>query len=338
MPGSMMRDPLTNQNALGYSLPDAVQAADGDIEVREQGFASSSVSDLIRFKNNKIFIYSRNSASLQDEANPPVSDTLQLPSYTAGKRVTEVGTDSNNGIGYTPTNGQPGLSANFEIELMFKSDGNGGPAFKEPMPDAGSMGNSVTYNGSSGKLSFADDHITDTGFADAAVGPDNDSMLGAAVNVPECSLTGSVGAGIFAFKSAPGAVFSITNGSDVFFQAHLPNLTYSAVDNTFTGQLTDLDFKVGQGLGSPWITLGDYVFSPPSGEFDPNRKLLFKYTPQQNMLGLTDSFLQSGTSAGTNLLTPTPEPAMLIVFSLGIAMLIGFRGKFNQLVRKSLDG
>lgn len=178
-----------------------------------------------------------------------------------------------------------------------------------------SGGRSVSYNASLEKLTFANDVMTDTGFA-------GDPVVGANVNVPDLMLVGALGDGNFIFDAGANALFTIEDGVNLFLQAQLPFLTYLVADNLFFGELTDFSFS---SLGSPWIAAMADLFNPASANFDPNRKLWFEYMPQDNMLSLTQFFTQNGASGGTNGIfaaNAIPEPSTLTLFILGLESLL----------------
>src|SRR5713101_6550650 len=75
IPGVIGIDPLTGTNALCYQLPFPV--APGDVLLTESGAQSNVVSDIFRFINNNLYVYS------ERETNdvPPfdLADVLFLP-------------------------------------------------------------------------------------------------------------------------------------------------------------------------------------------------------------------------------------------------------------------
>src|SRR5713101_6389081 len=93
IPGVIGIDPLTGTNALCYQL--GMPTAPGDVLLTEQG--SSQVSDIFRFINNNLYVYSEREPG---ETTFDLADVAFLPPLqpnVAGP-FQEVGVEGNNGF------------------------------------------------------------------------------------------------------------------------------------------------------------------------------------------------------------------------------------------------
>jgi hypothetical protein len=120
IPGVIGIDPLTGQPALVYALPFA--PAPGDILLTESGAQSNVVSDIFRFFQNNLIVYSEREAG---ETNFDLADVLVLPPLqpnVAGP-FQEVGVEGNNGFVWAPPpgSGAPG-DVGFPVQYNFVSD------------------------------------------------------------------------------------------------------------------------------------------------------------------------------------------------------------------------
>jgi hypothetical protein len=113
-------DPLTGTNALCYPLPFA--PAPGDILLTESGAQSNVVSDIFRFFQNNLYVYSEREPG---ETNFDLADVAFLPPLqpnVAGP-FQEVGVEGNNGFVWAPPpgSGAPG-DVGFPVQYNFISD------------------------------------------------------------------------------------------------------------------------------------------------------------------------------------------------------------------------
>jgi hypothetical protein len=225
--------------------------------------------------------------------------------------------DLNNGLRYTPNAlsggfnpGDPGSDPNILLVYDFLSEGDGGEELKYK---AFSKGNSVSFDATDQRLTFANDVITDTGMP-------GDPLVGALVNLPAFSLASIFPNGDFLFNASGSDFLTLTVGGTPFFQAKLTRLVYQTVQNDFVGQLTNFTFDYS--LGSPWILgLADH-FNPSSPFFEQGDKLDFVYQPDANMFSLTNAFTTSGASGGTNGILVVPEPSTLGLAALALMLLL----------------
>ena len=223
------------------------------------------------------------------------------------------------------------LSAASEI-IEFKCPGN---LEKCPPRLVGISGlGSVTYDASLQKLSFAGDHMTETGFPNDPVVTGN-----AAVNIPDTTNAGALPDGNFLFESAPDAFLEVSQGSNVFLRAKMPVLIYQVQENSFLGLLADPLFS---SFGSPWINALAGLLDESSANFDPDLSLYFTFQPSENMLSLTQGFTATGTSGGTDEIfaagpVVVSEPASLSLFGLGMAAFVVL-GQLGARRHRSLIG
>ena len=202
--------------------------------------------------------------------------------------------------------------------VLFMSDPDPVPPPASPPKNQGTSGGSaLNYNAALQTLSFTGHHLIDTGFA-------GDPILNANVNIPQFVLDGSFSDGNFLFESDVSAVFDISQGSNVFMRAHLQYLEYFTQQNSFVGELTDFTFS---SFGSPWIATMVSLFDPTSALFDPNGKLYFTYSPRENLVDLTQSFLSDGVSGGSDAIfsarESVPGPSSLLLLGSGVAGVAG---------------
>jgi len=322
--GALAKDPIDNKTALVYNLPAQVMAHDGDLIVPSTNDEGNVPSDVIRFQGNKLYFFSDlHQPIFPREPAAPSADqgTIGLTLNAPGRdtvSIAEGKDDANNGVMYQPRLAtQPGTAANDLMVYNIKSEGNGGKELDTP-PPVKSMGRSVAFDSSQGKLTFSNDAVTDTGCP-------GDSLVGAAVNLPAFLLVGPPVNGDFFFDSGALDLFSLSVGSSVFLQAHLSMLTYSSANNTFRGLLTGLSLDTT--LGSIWIDDAATYFDPESPLFqgDGSLRFFFTYEPDDNMLGLTQSFSVSGESCGTNGIigAVVPEPSTFCLLGAGLFSAIG---------------
>lgn len=120
IPGAIGIDPLTGTNALIYLLP--FPTAPGDVLLTESGAQSNVVSDIFRFINNSLIVYSEREPG---ETNFDLADVAFLPPLqpnVAGP-FQEVGVEGNNGFIWAPPpgSGAPG-DPGFPVQYNFISD------------------------------------------------------------------------------------------------------------------------------------------------------------------------------------------------------------------------
>ena len=120
IPGFIGIDPLTGTNALCYPLPFA--PAPGDVLLTESGAQSNVVSDIFRFFQNNLYVYSEREPG---ETNFDLADVAFLPPLqpnVAGP-FQEVGVEGNNGFVWAPPpgSGAPG-DVGFPVQYNFISD------------------------------------------------------------------------------------------------------------------------------------------------------------------------------------------------------------------------
>lgn len=118
--GTIGIDPLTGTNALVYLLP--FPTAPGDVLLTESGAQSNVVSDIFRFINNQLIVYSEREIN---ETNFDLADVAFLPPLqpnVAGP-FQEVGVEGNNGFVWAPPpgSGAPG-DPGFPVQYNFISD------------------------------------------------------------------------------------------------------------------------------------------------------------------------------------------------------------------------
>jgi hypothetical protein len=330
-------DPVANDKkarTLAYTLPAAVKATDGDLVLTTKNEPGSSplTSDLVRFQGNKLYYYSDYHVvglksdpefitPLADMYGKTTNNNPPFPAFPVQGRATvmrDEGTnDNNNGVLHQPRGTDPGAGADDIIDYKIISEGTGGKDIVDGKSVESTMGKSVHYNAATRRLTFTNDFVTGTGFLD-------DPLVGASVNAPSYTLLSS-GGGNFLFRASPGDQITITNGSETYFQAHLPDLIYNAATNTFEGLLTD--FSLDPGSGSIWIADTNNLFDPTFDAFDPKRRIGFSVTPDSNFLDLTQSFTIDGNSTGTNLFTPflIPEPSTFVLGSMGLLAMAVWR-------------
>jgi hypothetical protein len=103
-------------------------------------------------------------------------------------------------------------------------------------------------------------------------------------------------------------------------QANAPFLTYLSGSNSFYGQMTSFSFP---GVQSPWVAEMANLLNPSSPNFDPSLQLWLTYQPNDNMLGLTQGFTQSGISDGPDGIfaapVGVPEPNSIVLLVMGIS-------------------
>jgi hypothetical protein len=120
IPGVIGIDPLTGTNALVYILP--FPTAPGDVLLTESGAGSNTVSDIFRFINNQLIVYSERETNdvppfdLADIGLPPLQPNVAGP-------FQEVGVEGNNGFVWAPPpgSGAPG-DPGFPVQYNFISD------------------------------------------------------------------------------------------------------------------------------------------------------------------------------------------------------------------------
>ena|SRR5438445_202577 len=120
IPGVIGIDPLTGTNALCYQL--LFPTAPGDVLLTESGAQSNVVSDLFRFINNNLYVYSERETN---EITADLADVFTLPPlqpFVAGP-FQEVGVEGNNGFVWAPPpgSGAPG-DPGFPVQYNFISD------------------------------------------------------------------------------------------------------------------------------------------------------------------------------------------------------------------------
>ena len=120
IPGVIGIDPLTGTNALCYQL--FFPTAPGDVLLTESGAQSNVVSDIFRFINNNLYVYSEREPG---ETNFDLADVAFLPPRqpnVAGP-FQEVGVEGNNGFVWAPPpgSGAPG-DPGFPVQYNFISD------------------------------------------------------------------------------------------------------------------------------------------------------------------------------------------------------------------------
>ena len=120
IPGFMGIDPLTGLPALVYPLPFA--PAPGDVLLTESGGQSNVVSDIFRFFQNNLIVYSEREPG---ETNFDLADVAAFPPLqpnVAGP-FAEVGPEGNNGFVWAPPpgSGAPG-DVGFPVQYNLVSD------------------------------------------------------------------------------------------------------------------------------------------------------------------------------------------------------------------------
>jgi len=126
IPGVIGIDPLTGQPALCYQFPPSrfpFPIANGDVLLFESGVQSNKVSDIFRFFENNLYVYSE----IEPTDQPPfdladVAVFPQLQPNVAGP-FQEVGVEGNNGFVWAPPSGSgaPG-DVGFPVQYNFISD------------------------------------------------------------------------------------------------------------------------------------------------------------------------------------------------------------------------
>src|SRR5437867_6160146 len=120
IPGVIGIDPLTGTNALCYQLQ--FPTAPGDVLLTESGAQSNVVSDLFRFINNNLYVYSEREPG---ETNFDLADVAFLPPLQPNNvgPFQEVGVEGNNGFVWAPPpgSGLPG-DPGFPVQYNFISD------------------------------------------------------------------------------------------------------------------------------------------------------------------------------------------------------------------------
>jgi hypothetical protein len=113
-------DPLTGTNALVYLLP--FPTAPGDVLLTESGAQSNVVSDIFRFINNMLIVYSERETSDVPPFDLADIGLPQLQPSVAGP-FQEVGVEGNNGFVWAPPpgSGAPG-DPGFPVQYNFISD------------------------------------------------------------------------------------------------------------------------------------------------------------------------------------------------------------------------
>lgn len=129
--GVLMADPGPGglSSVLTYSLLNPPSLVAGDLLIFD---GNGTFSDVVRF--NAADPTTGYAASIVFYSDPldgidSSADTLSPPGsfYTNSLDLTELGSATNNGLTYTPTVGQPGFVAGFNVTYTFISDGSGAP-------------------------------------------------------------------------------------------------------------------------------------------------------------------------------------------------------------------
>ena len=207
-------------------------------------------------------------------------------------------------------------------------------SFSVPAAKAESKGKSVTFNATTGTLTFNNDLITGT--FDPA-----DPVVGAEVSPPAFKLAGSSATDVSFVASNP--LFVLHNGSVNYLTGNLDVLTYSIPDNEFMGTIVPISIA-GVGSDSPFFDSSlpdvtseflqgiDEYLDSTSMTFQPSFPLRYTSTPDQNFFALTGGFTMSAESSLTNsLFLEVPEPssagllAIALLASLGCACRGGLR-------------
>jgi hypothetical protein len=120
IPGVIGIDPLTGQPALVYALPFA--PAPGDVLLTESGAGSNVVSDVFRFFQNNLIVYSEREPG---ETNFDLADVLVFPPLqpNVAGAFAEVGPEGSNGFVWLPApgSGAPG-DVGVPVQYNFISD------------------------------------------------------------------------------------------------------------------------------------------------------------------------------------------------------------------------
>lgn len=141
--GVMKADPGPGgrSSALTYSLLGPPSLVAGDLVLSEPG--GDALSDIIRFNPlntdtqypASLVFYSDNLDGSDSLANTGFPASL----YTNVVRATEVGVEGSNGFTYTPTDGQPGFVAGFNVTYDITSDAVPEPASASLVVLAGAL-------------------------------------------------------------------------------------------------------------------------------------------------------------------------------------------------------
>jgi len=231
---------------------------------------------------------------------------------------------------YAPQNGlipgtQKPLFNSYEILSIPEPPAPAVNLFPVPSPRDGKKDPAMTFDASTGTLSFEDSAIDFLNLAgDTSMNPAfaSDPLLGATISVDNFQLAGPEGSG-FLFT---GGTMTISNNGMTLFSADVPELL---IDDSATPSF-GLNIFAPLGIGaidlsdSPFLT--DYFNYWDNHPDFPPELMGQTVAPVTDMIRNGQSFTTEVDGYSTGFSYETPEPGTLVLFGAGIAVLASRAG------------